>query len=151
MADRHLILERKYKQKDYTIGNLYRQNTAKSTPVFICNVIEDTVRNPITTKINAFVKVFGETAIPYGTYEVVRSFSPRFKKVLPELLNVPHYTGVRIHAGNSAADSQGCLCPGWNRAKGKVLDSRKAMAEIDEWLEKALKTGKVFIKIVDTL
>lgn len=102
MADKYLILERKYKQKDYTIGNLYRKNTAKSTPVFMCNILEDTVRNPITTKINAFIKVFGETAIPYGTYEVVRSFSPRFKKVLPELLNVPHYTGVRIHSGNFA-------------------------------------------------
>lgn len=151
MADKFLILERKYKKSKYTIGNLYRQNTPTCAPVFMCNVLEDTVRNPITVALNQFVKVLGETAIPYGTYEIVRTFSNRFKKVLPELLNVPHFTGVRIHAGNSASDSAGCLLTGWNRAPGKVLDSRKAFAEVDAWIENALKTGKVYIKIVDKL
>ena len=149
MADHYLILERKYKKAAYTIGNLYRQNPANGEFIFMCNVIEDTVRNPISTALHKFVKVFGETAIPYGTYEIVRTKSPRFKKVLPELLNVPHFAGVRIHTGNTASDTEGCLLPGWNTKPGMVTDSRKAFEMVDKWIAESLKTGKVYIKIVD--
>lgn len=98
MAD--LILHRKFKGKEYTIGKLYRLHG--DNEIYICDILEDVVRNPITTAINKFVKIYGETAIPYGKYEIVRTYSNRFKKVMPLLLNVPHYEGVRIHTGNYA-------------------------------------------------
>lgn len=145
MAD--LILHRKFKGKEYTIGKLYRLHG--DNEIYICDILEDVVRNPITTAINKFVKIYGETAIPYGKYEIVRTYSNRFKKVMPLLLNVPHYEGVRIHTGNTAAQSCGCLICGYNTVKGKVLESRKCYAMIDEWLEKELTKGKVYITITD--
>ena len=79
-------------------------------------------------KIPLAIKIAGKTAIPAGTYLVKKTMSPRFKKVLPEILNVPNYTGVRIHAGNTAADTEGCLLLGFNHAKGAVLDSANTVA-----------------------
>ena len=70
-----------------------------------CVGCEDVVRP-------AGVKIHGQTAIPPGTYTVVNTFSPRFQKYLPLLLNVPGYAGVRIHPGNYARDTEGCLLPG---------------------------------------
>jgi len=142
-----LVLHRKFRGPDYTIGKLYWQNGTKE--VYICDILEDPVRNKLTSSLNNFVKVFGKTAIPYGTYEIIRSFSNRFNKVLPLLLNVPHYDGVRIHSGNTAEDTDGCLLPGFNKVKGKVVDSRKVFKDLDDRLVKWLKTGKVYIQIVD--
>lgn len=142
-----LVLHRKFRGPDYTLGKLYWQNGTKE--VYICDILEDPVRNKITSSLNNFVKVFGKTAIPYGTYEIIRSFSNRFNKVLPLLLNVPHYDGVRIHSGNTAEDTDGCLLPGFNKVKGKVVDSRKVFKDLDDRLVKWLKTGKVYIQIVD--
>ena len=84
-----LVLRRKFKGPKYTIGDLSINGR------FFCNVIEDVVRP-------AGVKIYGETAIPYGEYKVVMRYSPKFKKVLPLLLDVPMFEGVRIHAGNYA-------------------------------------------------
>ncbi|MBO4726075.1 MAG: hypothetical protein J5598_00550 [Clostridia bacterium] len=142
-----LVLHRRFRGPDYTIGKLYWQNGSKE--VYICDILEDTVRNKLVSNLNNFVKVFGKTAIPYGTYEIVRSYSNRFKRNLPLLLNVPHFEGVRIHAGNTADDTEGCLLPGFNRVKGKVVDSRKAFKDLDDRIVKWLKTGKVYIQIVD--
>ncbi len=103
-------VKRVFKGANYTIGKLYIDG------VYFCDTLEDTVRP-------AGVKIAGKTAIPAGTYRVKKTMSPRFKKVLPEILNVPNYTGVRIHAGNTAADTEGCVLLGFNHTKGAVLDS----------------------------
>lgn len=108
-----ITLKRNFKGPDYTIGKLYIDGH------YFCDTLEDTVRK---------VKIAGKTAIPAGTYKVKKTMSPRFKKILPEILNVPNFTGVRIHAGNTAADTDGCLLLGLNKEKGKVLCSQNTMA-----------------------
>ncbi len=108
-------VKRVFKGANYTIGKLYIDG------VYFCDTLEDTVRP-------AGVKIAGKTAIPAGTYRVKKTMSPRFKKVLPEILNVPNYTGVRIHAGNTAADTEGCVLLGFNHTKGAVLDSANTVA-----------------------
>lgn len=59
-------------------------------------------------------KVYGETAIPSGTYEVKLSYSPKFKRVLPEVLNVEGFSGIRIHGGNTKKDTLGCILVAYN-------------------------------------
>lgn len=107
-------VKRTFKGTEYTIGKLYIDGH------YLCDTLEDTVRNG--------VKIAGKTAIPAGTYQVKKTMSPRFKKILPEILNVPGFTGVRIHAGNTAADTDGCLLLGLNKKKGQVLESQTTMA-----------------------
>jgi hypothetical protein len=110
-----LTLKRNFKGADYTIGKLYIDGH------YFCDTLEDTVR-PDGKKIAR------KTAIPAGDYKVIKSYSPRFKKILPEILNVPNFTGVRIHAGNTAKDTDGCILLGLNKTKGAVLDSQTTMA-----------------------
>jgi hypothetical protein len=110
-----LTLKRNFKGADYTIGKLYIDGH------YFCDTLEDTVR-PNGKKIAS------KTAIPAGDYKVIKSYSPRFKKILPEILNVPNFTGVRIHAGNTAKDTDGCVLLGLNKTKGAVLDSQTTMA-----------------------
>ena len=98
----------------------------------LCDTLEDRVRPEGE-------KVYGKTAIPEGTYEMVLSYSPRFKKILPEILNVPNFTGIRIHCGNSSADSSGCVLVGtWDGEKEDwVSDSKMAFNELMSSLQKA--------------
>lgn len=110
-----LTLKRNFKGPDYTIGKLYIDGH------YFCDTLEDTVRP-------AGQKIAGKTAIPAGDYKVIKSYSPRFKKILPEILDVPGFSGVRIHAGNTAKDTEGCLLLGLNKTKGAVLDSQTTMA-----------------------
>lgn len=75
-------------------------------------------------------KVPGHTAIPEGTYPVVISWSPKFRKWLPLVQGVPGFAGIRIHSGNYPDDTQGCLLVGENKAKGMVLNSRAWLRRI---------------------
>ena len=118
-----MVLKRKYKGPDYTIGDLYLNGE------WFCNTLEDTVRP-------AGQKIYGETAIPAGKYQVIKTMSPRFKKLVPLICDVPGFAGVRIHAGNTAADTEGCVLVGENKVKGRVINSQatmtKLMAKLDE-------------------
>lgn len=95
------------------------------------------------------IKVFGKTAIPYGRYEVVMTFSNRFKQLMPLLLNVPGFEGVRIHAGNTDKDTEGCLLVGYQKdvVNNRILQSRPAIAELYMLINEAIKTQKVYITI----
>ena len=125
-----LILERIAKRKTYTIGRLYiRQQIADeySTGIedqYFCDTLEPTWRD----YKNGAYKVKGRSAIPEGRYAVVISFSPKFKQWLPILLGGEEFNrkwqGIRIHAGNTSEDTEGCILVGKNREVGKVLDSR---------------------------
>ncbi len=111
-----LKLLRKYCKPSYTIGQLYIEDK------YFCDTLEDVVRDLVTEK-----KVKGRTAIPAGRYRVILNWSPRFSKPLPLLIAVPHFEGIRIHAGNTAKDTEGCILVGENRERGKVLNSRATM------------------------
>lgn len=121
-----LKLNRIFLGSSATIGELYIDKK------YIADTLEDRVRPEGE-------KVYGKTAIPEGTYEMVLSYSPRFKKILPEILNVPNFTGIRIHCGNSSADSSGCILVGtWDGEKEDwVGNSRIAFDELMALLEEA--------------
>lgn len=140
-----LLLERKYCKKEYTIGNLYING------VFYCNILEDTVRD--FNKNGIFdcgeIKIKGSTAIPYGEYDIIVTYSPKFKRELPILLNVPAFDGIRIHRGNTNKDTEGCLLPGENKERGKVINSTKYELDLTNKIKTELSKGKkVKIKIV---
>ena len=126
-----LLLKRIALKEKYTIGKLYIDGVA------FCETLEDRVID--TDKSGRFEgdekKTYGETAIPYGTYKVTITLSPRFRRWLPLLHDVPNFEGVRIHRGNTPEDTHGCILVGQNKIKGQVVNS--AYTEIE--LMKRLK------------
>lgn len=137
-----------------TIGDLYVSYPEDPTTLnFVCNTLEDKVRNPKGTKKENFNKVYGETAIPYGTYRVVITYSNAFKKNLPEILNVPLYEGIRIHTGNHKDNTYGCLLlgdsPKISQTKSWIYNSKTNYNKFIKILEPALKKGRVIIEITD--
>ncbi|MCE8873653.1 DUF5675 family protein [Bacteroides ovatus] len=133
-----LTLKRKFLGDKYTVGDLFIDGK------FFCNTIEDTVRElpatcPYTPKGQSCKckgKIYAETAIPAGTYKVAMEYSPRFKRKLPLLRNVPHFIGILIHSGTTAVDSAGCLIVGKNTIKGKVTESRVTSDKLNVILSK---------------
>lgn len=109
--------------------------------VFECNTLEDVVRDG--------PKIPGATAIPAGHYEVVLSFSMRFGRPLPMLLNVPGFTAIRIHAGNTEADTRGCILVGQRKGEDVLFQSLSALSILMLKLQHAVNAGKVFITIMD--
>lgn len=114
-----LKLIRIYLSNNYTIGKLYINDK------YFCDTLEDKVRD--TNKDGKFddgeIKIHGDTAIPYGTYKVIVNYSNHFQRNLPLLLNVPSFEGIRMHRGNTADDTEGCILLGENKVKGKVINS----------------------------
>lgn len=131
-----LTLKRSVLTQYSTIGDLFIDGRRE------CFTLEDVVRED-------GVKIYGETAIPAGTYEVQLTMSPRFKRVLPLLLDVRNYVGVRIHPGNTAADTEGCILVGQTKAKDFIGNSRAAFDALFSKLEAATKRKeKITLEIV---
>ena len=107
---------------------------------FECFTLEDVVRP---------VKIPKETAIPAGTYEVAVTFSERFQRWLPLLLNVPNFEGVRIHPGNTAADTEGCILVGTARDTDLVTHSRDAFGLLLPHIRRAVENEKIFLEITE--
>ena len=127
-----LIEVKRFEFKDtYTVGKMYIDN------IYEYYTLEDVVRKG--------AKVNGQTAIPTGTYNLIINHSNRFNRDLPLLENVPNFTGVRIHAGNTSAHTEGCILVGttWS-GKDFIGNSRVAFNKLFEKLKKA---KKVTIKI----
>lgn len=120
-------LQRSPSKNEWTLGKLSIDGK------FECFTCEDAIRD---------AKVYGKTAIPAGDYKVTITMSNRFKVLLPLLHGVPNYEGVRIHPGNTAADTEGCILPGkgWN-ASG-VTQSRVAFKPLFDKIKAALDKGE---------
>ena len=139
-----LELKRIFRGPKYTIGKLYVDNQ------YICDTLEDTDRGLKQTDSLSSIqkkKVYGQTAIPTGTYGITLNvISPKFKDrswakfcngKLPRLLNVPGYDGVLIHVGNKPEDTLGCILVGYNKIKGQLINSTEAFKKLYSVLSKS--------------
>ena len=121
-----LILTRHARRADYTIGRLEDENGKK-----ICDTLEPIWRN----YDGGEMKIPRKSAIPEGSYRVVVTKSQRFQKYLPLLVGVPGFEGVRIHAGNTSRDTEGCILVGQNLQVGKVFWSRITLEKLMKLIE----------------
>lgn len=140
-----LRLKRLWPKKDYTVGRLYVDDR------LFCNTLEDRIvdKNKNGVFDGDEKKVYGESAIPYGTYKIIYNWSPKFGRNLPRLLNVPHFEGILIHPGNTAADSAGCILVGKNTEVGRLTNSRYISDELNKLIDKAQQKGEpITIEIV---
>lgn len=125
-----------------TIGELFINGS------FFCYTLEDVDRGLIKTQPITEIaqkKLFGITAIPYGKYDLAMTFSNRFKQYMPQVLNVPCFEGIRIHSGNKAEDTEGCLLVGKTKAENFVGESRNAFNELMKVLKQVEKKEKITI------
>lgn len=128
-----------------TIGDLFVNGK------FECNTLEDVDRGLIQTdpiQDIARKKVHGQTAIPYGRYEVIINFSNRFKVPMPLLVDVPNYAGVRIHSGNTSEHTEGCLLVGKKENADFISHSKDAYKILFDKLRAVSETEKIFIEII---
>jgi hypothetical protein len=135
----HLDLYRNATENDATPGRLLVNG------VHECFTLEDVVRedpNPATPVNEA--KVYGQTAIPAGTYRVVVDYSPRFGKLMPRVLDVPGFTGIRFHSGNDPEDTLGCILVGDKLSNGRIAPgtSKPAYRRLFARLQEASDRGE---------
>ena len=115
---------------DYTIGKLYLND------IYFCDTLEDPIRdlnNDGDLHDIGEKKIWGDTAIPKGIYTVILSYSPKFKKILPRLLNVPNFDGILIHGGRlitTKIDTHGCILVGENKVKGQLINSKETIKNL---------------------
>jgi hypothetical protein len=145
-----LKLDRKYKLSTYTIGILYVNGER------FCETLEDKDRGLKKTDFLFKIKrkkVYGETAIPTGTYEIRMDIvSPKYKEKkwyndfcggkMPRLMNVPGWDGILVHPGNTNLDTYGCLLVGKNTKKGCVLESRDTFVKLYNKMKVAADAGE---------
>ena len=116
----------------YTIGKLYVDDT------YFCDVLEDVDRGLDSSMSESEIlekKVKGQTAIPTGHYVINITYSPKYKRMMPLLLDVKGFSGIRIHSGNSSKDTEGCLLVGKNKKVGMVLESRDTYQRLFKMME----------------
>ena len=134
-----LLLQRLYLKKEYTIGRLSVDG------LYFFDTLEDRVRD-----LRSEPKIPGRTAISAGRYEVTVNRSPRFCRDLPRLLDVPGFTGILIHRGNTAADTSGCILVGENREAGRLVNSTPYELRLTRMLKEAQQRGeKNYITITE--
>ena len=131
----NITLKRDPTTEDGTFGKLYIDG------VYACETLEDEVREVEGQSVKEW-KIAGETAIPRGRYRLLITWSPRFKRELPLLIDVPGFDGVRIHAGNTELDTEGCILVGSERGGAVLQKSRVALSELIGDLDEALRGGE---------
>jgi hypothetical protein len=138
-----LLLHRRFLGEDYTIGSLYI--CTESENEYFCDTLEDVDRG-LTQSMSPSeikrIKILHKTAIPRGIYKVIVNLSPAKKRMLPRLLDVPGFSGILIHRGNTKNDSSGCILVGENKMKGKVINSTACEKRLVEILIEAQERGE---------
>ncbi len=140
-----ITIDRRYKLADYTISRVYVDGERWGDGKAYCNALEDTDRGlfqGMAIRELTKRKIKGKTAIPSGMYNVRITYSPRFKKQLPLVEGVQGFDGVRIHSGNTAEDTDGCILLGENSVKGKVMNSRYWCNRMQVRIADALERGE---------
>ena len=141
-----LTLKRIANKDNYCIGKLYINGK------YFCDTLEDRDRgldDSMTEEDIKAKKKYGETAIPTGIYTVLLTYSPKYKQVMPLINNVKGYSGIRIHSGNTAKDTLGCLLVGKNTKVGMVTDSRNTYNALFKRLQQK-GSNKITIEIYRT-
>lgn len=141
----NLTLKRLNLTPNYTEGELYVNG------VYFCKTLEDTNRdlNKNGQFDNNEKKVYGETCIPYGKYKVILSYSPKFKRELPEILEVPNFQGIRVHRGNKISDTLGCVLCGEKVKNGYLSNSTPYEIKLVELFKQAKsRNEESFIEII---
>ena len=136
---------RKYFKNTYTIGKLYVNDK------YFCDTLEDKNRdlNKNGKFDNGEVKVYSETCIPFGTYNIKLTYAPKFKRELPWLQNVPHFSGILIHRGATSKNTSGCILVGENKVVGKLINSADYEIKLVKLIKEAITKGdKITIEIV---
>jgi len=123
----------------FTYGKLFINEEA------FCDTLEDIQR--FGDGADCSLKVSEKTAIPKGRYEVIINFSNRFQKYMPLLLEVPCYTGIRVHNGSYPEHSAGCILVGFARIENGIGLSKKAFAAFMARLKAVEKKEKIFCTI----
>jgi len=138
-----LMVIRSFFGKTCTIGSLFINDQ------FECYTLEDVVREVVGQPVSQWKK-FGQTAIPRGRYEVIVTRSPRFGFDTPEILNVPGFSDIRMHKGNTDKDTEGCILLGAAKDENNedILESKVAFEAFLPKVQAAIGKGeKVYITI----
>jgi len=129
-----LELEREQPEEERMFGTLWIDGA------YFCETLEDPARD---------TKIPGKTAIPKGRYRISMENSPRFGKNTITLNDVPDFTHIRIHAGNTESDTEGCILVGQERTEASITNSRIALAHLKSKVASGLDSGEVWITITD--
>lgn len=140
-----ILVKRTTKTSNSTIGELYINGK------FFCHTLEDVDRGldskmPLQEILRKKIKK--ETAIPTGKYEVGLTFSNKYQQIMPEIINVPGYVGIRIHPGNHKDHTEGCLLVGEIAGKDAIKNSRSTFRALFSLMKEAIKKEKIFIEII---
>ena len=142
----NLFLDRKFCKTTHTVGVL------SIGEMVFCDTLEDPVRDynkDGDLDDPGEIKIYGETAIPYGRYPVVVTKSPKFKRDLPLIMDVKHFIGIRIHRGTTVKNTSGCVLVGDNTAKGKLSNGKHYEEKLVGILKTYLALGEqIYINIV---
>ncbi len=145
-----LYLYRKIRKATYTMGKLY------NGVEFLCNVLEDPIRELVDLNDDGDFndadegKIYGQTAVPKGKYQIKIQHSPKFGKDMPYLQDVPGFTGIMIHGGANVDHTAGCLLVGENQSNGHLINSAAWSGVIRDKIAKAIKDGEeVWIEIFE--
>lgn len=139
-----LLTLRRYEfTKEYCEGKLYVDGK------FFCDTVEDHNKDYDRDGRLDVPKVYGKTAIPFGTFKITIDWSPKFKRNMLHILDVPYFEGIRIHNGKDASWSAGCLLVGHRISKGKLDNDKNVMFELEKLVQIAINKGeKVEITVV---
>ena len=139
-------IDRKWKKAEYTISRVFIHGNYLG-----CNALEDTDRGLLQSMQIAEIqkrKIKGKTAIPRGYYDVKVTWSEKYQRNMPLVMDVPGFSGIRLHSGNAAKDTEGCILFGKNDKVGWISDSRYWTDKIYRLIDAALKKGEKVTLIV---